>query len=320
MKNTVSNIIVSVIIPVYNVEKFIDKCINSVINQTYTQLDILIIDDGSTDNSSNIVDNYASKDKRIRVFHKANGGISSARNYGLDKAIGDYILFVDSDDYIEENMIESMLKAITNADADDAICLEEKDDMQMFKNDIYIEILRDKIGSQLWRHLFKASLFNEARYPLNRYAEDMMVICKILYHKKIVFVPKKLYHYYQANVTSVSNNKKYKFKNCIDRAVAFSDRYIFIKNKDDIDNETKDIVLSRAADFCLSTFLSYKKGTNDNDDKDVSDSFLFLKHNKKEIRKNNKISFIRKKAIFFLLHCPFLFNKIGRTINKIRSK
>ena len=104
-----SNVMLSIIVPVYNVEKYIGKCIESIVNQTYKDLEIILVDDGSTDNSGKICDEWARKDKRIKVIHKKNGGLSDARNAGLDICTGDYIGFVDSDDYIELNMYEDLL-------------------------------------------------------------------------------------------------------------------------------------------------------------------------------------------------------------------
>jgi len=96
--------LLSIIVPIYNVEQYVDKCIQSILNQTYQNLEIILVDDGATDCSGSIADSYAAKDKRIKVFHKENGGLSDARNYGLDHVTGDYILFVDSDDFIENTM------------------------------------------------------------------------------------------------------------------------------------------------------------------------------------------------------------------------
>ena len=100
--------LISVIVPVYNVEKYLNKCLDSIISQTYTNLEIILIDDGSTDNCGKICDEYASKDKRIKVIHKENAGVSSARNYGIQCATGDWIMFVDSDDWIEFDAINSI--------------------------------------------------------------------------------------------------------------------------------------------------------------------------------------------------------------------
>ena len=114
--------LISVIVPIYNVEKYINRCIDSIIEQTYTNLEIILVDDGSTDNSGSICDEYAKKDNRIKVIHKENGGVSSARNVGLDTAIGQYITFVDSDDYIEKKYCEILLKTLKKQKADCVAC------------------------------------------------------------------------------------------------------------------------------------------------------------------------------------------------------
>ena len=112
--------LISVIVPVYNTEKYLEKCVMSILNQTYKNLEIILIDDGSTDNSPQICDSLAEKDNRITVIHQPNGGVSSARNTGLDNTHGDYIMFVDSDDYIAPNMIEFLSENI--GDTDIAMC------------------------------------------------------------------------------------------------------------------------------------------------------------------------------------------------------
>ena len=106
--------LISIIVPIYNVEKYIHKCIESIINQTYKNLEIILVDDGSPDNCGNICEEYAKNDSRIKVIHKENNGLSSARNAGLEICKGDYIGFVDSDDYIELNMYEVLINALKN--------------------------------------------------------------------------------------------------------------------------------------------------------------------------------------------------------------
>ena len=113
---------ISVIVPVYKVEKYLHKCIDSIINQTYKDMEIIFVDDGSPDNCPKICDEYAQKDSRIKVIHKENGGLSSARNGGMKMAKGDYIAFVDSDDYIEEHMYEKLLDALKGSNADFCMC------------------------------------------------------------------------------------------------------------------------------------------------------------------------------------------------------
>ena len=99
---------ISIIVPVYNVQDYLDRCVKSIVGQTYTDTEIILVDDGSTDNSGNMCDKWAERDQRIKVIHKENGGLSSARNAGIDKANGDYISFIDSDDYIEDSMMQTL--------------------------------------------------------------------------------------------------------------------------------------------------------------------------------------------------------------------
>lgn len=113
---------ISVIIPVYNAEKYLRRCIDSVLSQTFTDFELLLIDDGSKDKSGAICDEYAAKDSRVRVFHKENGGVSSARNMGLDNACGNYIAFVDADDWIDGNMYYEMFAAINESKSDIVCC------------------------------------------------------------------------------------------------------------------------------------------------------------------------------------------------------
>lgn len=122
---------ISVIIPVYNAEKYLRKCIESVLNQTFGDFELLLVDDGSPDHSGEICDEYAQKDSRVHVFHKPNGGTANARNYGLDHSQGDYVAFIDNDDYVEPTYLGDMYSAMTHYDVDLVCCgawLDEKSD------------------------------------------------------------------------------------------------------------------------------------------------------------------------------------------------
>ena len=114
--------IISIIVPVYNVESYLERCINSILNQTFKNFELILVDDGSTDKSGEICDSFAGYDKRIRVIHKKNGGLSSARNVGLDVSIGKYIGFVDSDDWIDEFMYEKLYRNMIKTKSDIVIC------------------------------------------------------------------------------------------------------------------------------------------------------------------------------------------------------
>ncbi|MBQ8615735.1 MAG: glycosyltransferase, partial [Clostridia bacterium] len=113
---------ISIILPVYNVENYLDKCLTSLVNQTYQNLEIILVNDGSPDNSGEVCENWAKKDSRIKVLHKANGGVSSARNFGLDNATGDFIGFIDPDDFVELDMYEKLLNALNSQNATMAMC------------------------------------------------------------------------------------------------------------------------------------------------------------------------------------------------------
>ena len=173
---------VSVIVPVYNVEKYLKQCLDSIVDQTLEDLEIVLVDDGSVDSSGTICDEYAKKDSRIEVIHKANGGLSDARNVGISKAKGRYIGFVDSDDYIKEDMYEILLNLIKKYDADVSICnlYDVIDGNECIRNkengireysrlDILKEVLLDKnIQSYAWNKLYEKELFDEIKYPIRK--------------------------------------------------------------------------------------------------------------------------------------------------------
>lgn len=140
--------LVSIIVPIYNVENYLDECINSVLAQTYTKFELLLIDDGSKDNSGVICDEYLLKDKRIKVFHKSNGGLSSARNFGLDKANGEYIIFLDSDDYwLKKDCLENLVKVAIDLDVD--IVRGEYKEVDEFGSDLLIKDFSSKLEKQM---------------------------------------------------------------------------------------------------------------------------------------------------------------------------
>lgn len=186
------NFKISVIVPVYNCDKFLDTTINSIVNQTYKNLEIILVDDGSSDSSPLICDNWAEKDRRIKVIHKSNGGASSARNAGLDCATGDYIAFVDGDDYIDHDMYEIMLGHIVQYDADAAACgmvRENKNapDEEWGSADAEIEIVDNtellrKVGQASGilpvspcNKLFSRKVIGDIRFDISlKYAEDVL--------------------------------------------------------------------------------------------------------------------------------------------------
>ncbi len=209
---------ISVIVPVYNIGKYIGRCLESIINQTYDNLEILVIDDGSKDNSGEICDHYAQKDGRIKVIHKENGGVSSARNLGLKMATGDYISFVDGDDYIDNRMYEILLNNLVSTKSDISICdfmtTGVDDDKTIFINNIYelsnedaikhLYIDKDLTFVSLCSKVYKIEIFHNVIMPCISCAEDNYILYKLLYKSnKIVYTPSKLYKYYQRGNSAV---------------------------------------------------------------------------------------------------------------------
>jgi len=224
---------ISIIIPVYNVESYIRKCLESVINQTYTNLEIILINDGSPDNCGKICEEYAEQDSRIRVFHKENGGLSSALNFGLKSFTGSYIGFVDSDDWIEPNMYQELYNAINGVDI--AVCSYFKDtisssekveNMKKIKehiistgNMLLYPLMRDYymgFCGYIWNKLYYASIIQEIGLSFDeniKYAMDVLFYETLVTQQKCVgaYVDKPLYHYLQRE-GAITKSESYDIK------------------------------------------------------------------------------------------------------------
>ena len=207
--------LISVIIPVYNVEEYLEKCIDSIINQTYKNLEIILVDDGSTDNSGKLCDLLAKKDSRIVVYHKENGGLSSARNFGIDKANGEFIGFIDSDDYIDNDMYETLHNLIKKDKSDVSMCglyniYANRKDSQVKEVKKYLMnaeeaiqmVLDSKITSvTAVNKLYRKEIFNDLRYDLGKTSEDAFIIVRLLDKCNLISVTneRKYYYYHRAN-------------------------------------------------------------------------------------------------------------------------
>lgn len=233
--------LISVIVPVYKVEKYLEKCIESVLKQTYTNLQIILVDDGSPDNCGKICDEYAKKDSRIEVIHKANGGLSDARNVGISKAKGRYIGFVDSDDYIKEDMYEILLNLIKKYDADVSICnlYDVIDGNECIRNkengireysrlDILKEVLLDKnIQSYAWNKLYEKELFDEIKYPIGKKYEDIGTTFYLFEKCNKIVVTSEPEYYYLKRADSLVNNVTE--STILDYTEIIIQRYLYIK-------------------------------------------------------------------------------------------
>lgn len=248
------NPLISVIVPVYNVEKYLPKCIDSIINQTYKNLEIILVDDGSPDNSPQICDDYAKKDSRIKVIHKKNGGRAEARNVAIDVAKGEYIGFVDSDDYIADNFYELLLKAALDNNADISICSskcvdeEDKEVESIFHFDVKDEVLdkKEALGKlvkgnlsfvTLVTKLYHKKLFNNVRYPLGVHHEDEYFAHHIIGEAdRVVCISDEIYYYLVTRTDSFMHEVNP--EKTIDSLYAAFDRYKCVKslNYEDLAN------------------------------------------------------------------------------------
>lgn len=212
--------LISVIVPIYTVEPYLRKCLDSIINQTYQNIELILVDDGSPDNCGSICDEYAARDSRIRVIHKENGGVSSARNTGLMKASGEWIGWVDSDDWIELDMYEYLLRHALEHDADIAVCgrYEQYCSHQIFRGWESEEVLdtvqalelllkNDVMQSYLCDKLWRRSLFDGIIFPEGRTFEDNAVMHRLFMRaRQVICLPEAKYNYLQ-RTGSIVNDK-----------------------------------------------------------------------------------------------------------------
>lgn len=316
---------ISVIIPVYQVEKYLVECIDSVCNQNYKNLEIILVDDGGKDNSGAICDEYAKKDKRIKVIHKKNGGLSDARNAGIEKATGKYICFIDSDDSVSQKYIEDLYYHLIKNNADISICsyqeIYSKEDIREIVSDnrdlVYTskETLKNMyskdIGIEMivaWNKLYKIELFNDIRYPIGKIHEDEFTTYKLIYKaKKIVYFSEQLYYYYQRNNGSIMRSS-YNEKR-LDYIEAMEERLKFYKKKNE--KELYEITFQYYCYMLVQNYVCCRLYL-----KEKKDLYMFLK---KKMRKNWKF-FIKINAIPFKSKISYTLNCAIPAIAILRMK
>ena len=230
---------VSVIVPVYNVEKYIDRCVSSILRQTYKNIEVILVDDGSPDNCGKIIDDYAKKDSRIKIIHQENAGLSMARNEAIKIATGEYFCFVDSDDYLDDNQIQRLIELLYDYNADismthfcyfsgdkvsrsdikdkagntglgsDTTDIVELSNIDCIRN---MHMVTDELYVVMWGKLFKRELFDEIFFPAGRICEDLAILYKIYDRaKSVVYSKEVLYFYFKDNANSVTFSIKDKF-------------------------------------------------------------------------------------------------------------
>lgn len=211
--------LVSIIVPVYNVRKYLEQCLNSIVNQTYSNLEAILVDDGSTDGSSAICDKYEAKDKRFKSYHKINGGLSDARNYGIERAKGKYISFIDSDDYVSQYYIETLIQIIQQKKCSlvmgnylKTTVNYKKQNKKSDLNKVTVYSRREAMVALLYHRklsmyscgkIYERSLFNDIRFPVGRLFEDIPTTWQIV--KKVDYVGyiDEIIYIYRQRTTSI---------------------------------------------------------------------------------------------------------------------
>lgn len=309
--------LISIIVPVYNVEEFLNQCIKSVLGQSYKKLEIILVDDGSTDQSGKICDRYQMTDARIKVIHKENGGLSDARNTGLRLAKGKYYSFIDSDDYISSEMIQTMFDSLKRNQCDIAVC-----NMMRFGDTVdsvkfYYPAEREQVlaGRERFQtlnqpsvcnKLFCSELFNNIKFPKGKYYEDTYVYHELLYQAKKIVLTGKDSYWYRARPDSIVGRKQYtnQYFDFIE-AIYYRARFLESKN-----------VQPYWIEACLSLYAAYANAEK-NIEKSEDTRINFKQSRKKFIWAYNKIikremniGMKQKIRLILLRYFPAIHSKI----------
>ena len=327
--------LVSIIVPVYKVEPYLRRCLDSIVNQTYSNLEIILIDDGSPDNCPKICDEYSIKDNRVVVIHKGNGGLSDARNVGLDICKGDYILFVDSDDWIANTCVEIMLDTAINNDVDIVISnfIKTQDlfDIDLSNCTITSTKLLNPIDAvkglwsehstaftTVWGVLYAKKILENQRFPKGLIHEDLFTSYKFLYQSpKTAFIDLPLYCYFQRS-DSITKEYTHPFNKKI---LPRYERYVYFKN-----NCESDIVALCLTTLCWEFIAAFV-------DANLNDNFPLGFENKnkllctlrvivKDSLKFCSLSLIKKFFLFSVYYLPsiyLLYKKTLRFFNLTKS-
>ncbi len=318
---------ISVIVPIYKVEKYLVTCVESIIKQDYSNLEIILVDDGSPDRCPQICDDFMKKDNRIKVIHKENGGLADARNVGIKYATGEYIAFVDSDDFVMENFISSMYENLKKYKVDIACCGFYKyyNELNIIDNNFvgieqkyscnealkYLNII-GYFGYGSWNKLYKKQLFKDIEFPKNKKSEDVFVMHKIIFNAKngIYYssIPKYYYRQREGSITC-SNDIN------MDVLDAIEENYRFYKeNKIDM---AIPYIVQYLAFVYIGVYNTIMCRKNDkNKMKELRDRVLLLKPN----IIYDELSRSRKIQLYLFLHSKRLYNLIFKMFDRKRKQ
>ena len=310
---------ISIIVPVYNVETYLERCVESILKQTYTNFELLLINDGSTDKSGELCDELALRDQRIRVIHKENGGLSDARNRGIDEASSDLIGFIDSDDYIDEDMYETLYRHLKESNADLSMCghydvfhqipekqVSETKTWELSSEEAIKMVMEAKILSvTAVNKLYKKELFNHLRFEVGKIAEDAFIMIRLLDQcQKVVATNEKKYYYVHRENSITTQKFSLKFLNVIE---AYEQNANIIREHYPAIADVATMRLNWAYFYVLDRLLV----DSDFKDKALEDRLIaYLKKNSMNILCDSRFTNARKISFLALLFSRKLYTKI----------
>lgn len=310
---------ISIIVPVYNVEAYLERCVESILKQTYTNLEILLVNDGSTDKSGELCDKLALRDHRIRVIHKENGGLSDARNRGIDEASSNLIGFIDSDDYIDEDMYETLYRQMVASKADLSMCghydvyhqipekqVAEIKTWELMPEEAIKMVMEAKILSvTAVNKLYKKALFEQLRFRIGKIAEDAFIMVDLIHQcSKVVATNEKKYYYVHRENSITTQKFSLKFLNVIEAYE--QNAKIISENYPDL----YDVAIMRL-NWAYFYVLDRLLVDNDFKDKVLEDRLIsYLKKNKKSILMDSRFTRARKMSFLALCLSRKLYLKI----------
>lgn len=321
---------VSIIVPVYQVENYIRQCIDSILAQTFTDFELILVDDGSKDGSGQICDEYAWMDERVKVIHQENGGLSDARNKGMDHMTGNYFMFVDSDDYIEPNMVECLYKSILEKKVDLVVCnylyFFENDRKKDFATNGKAEVLsgaeifynrKNERNYGIWtiacNKLYKSDIFGKVRFPYGKYHEDEFWANDIYQMDiKVAVIPECLYDYRQRD-NSIMGKKS--IARNLDIIEALQERIHIYLKKEKYANQAYKVFI-----FSLEYLEESKRLITNRDEKE---RFKQEERRTKDIVKQlqkRKLSKMKRMSLVFMKINPYIVFRVGIKLRKVLER
>lgn len=319
------NRLVSVIVPVYKVEEWIDQCVESIVNQNYKELEIILVDDGSPDKCPQKCDEWAKRDNRIKVIHKENGGLSSARNAALDIIQGDYISFVDSDDYLHTNMYSILVNDMHKTGADIVKCnryidkngvieeLTNSNDSREFDNNSIMDSFfyhQNDLCSGVWDKLFKAKLFEDVRFPDGLNSEDYYIYY-LIYKKthKLYYENIPLY-YYRRREDSICSTDHIN-SHSLDKIKVSNIVYELVQ--DDNPSRVNDAEIFQAVSRFAVLYIVFQQKHPKEDEKEW---LKMLREKRKSVLKNNKVGKTFKFKYLIMSSTPKIYIRIKKLFTR----